>query len=270
MDITLLTENTANKRGLLAEHGLSVLIEHGGRRLLFDTGQSGVYAANAEKLGVSLEGLDGIVLSHGHYDHTGGLPEFPGSLPPVYASSLAFEDKLCSNGEAEGFRRIGIPWRERKRDFPVYETREKEEILPGFFVLSRIPALLPQEPVPGLFFIEKNGTLQPDRMQDEQLLIIRMEEGLAVFAGCAHAGILNCLKHVSENFPGERIFLLLAGMHLRGCGRKRLEDTIEGLREYGISHMIPLHCTGAEAAVYLRQAFGASCHLAEAGKRFSF
>ena len=270
MDITLLTENTANKRGLLAEHGLSVLIEHGGRRILFDTGQSGVYAANAGRLGVSLDGLDGIVLSHGHYDHTGGLPQFPGKLPAVYASGQAFEDKLCRNAGSEDFRRIGIPWRERRRDFPVHETGEKEEIFPGFYVLSRIPAVLPQEPAPGQFFIKKDGVLLPDQMQDEQLLIVRMEEGLAVFAGCAHVGILNCLKYVAETFPGEHIFLLLAGMHLRGCGRKRLEDTAAGLREYGISHVIPLHCTGAEAAVYLKQEFGSSCHLAEAGKRFHF
>ena len=77
MKLTILTENTANKRGFLAEHGLSVLVEARGRKLLFDTGQSGVYLHNAAAAGVSLKGLDGIVLSHGHYDHTGGLELFP-------------------------------------------------------------------------------------------------------------------------------------------------------------------------------------------------
>ena len=95
MRIVILTENTANGRGLLAEHGLSVLVEAAGKRILFDTGQSDVYLRNAGELGESLEGLDGIVLSHGHYDHTGGLPAFPEELPaPVFVRENAFEEKL--------------------------------------------------------------------------------------------------------------------------------------------------------------------------------
>ena len=103
MEITVLTENTVSRRGLLAEHGLSVLVEEGGKRILFDTGQSGVYIHNAEQLGISLEGLDAIVLSHGHYDHTGGLPEFPGEVScPVYLSGKALEDKWCLAGGCAG------------------------------------------------------------------------------------------------------------------------------------------------------------------------
>ena len=93
-----------------------------------------------------------------------------------------------------------------------------------------------------------DGLVQ-DYMEDEQLLVIRTPEGLAVFAGCAHLGILNCLERVKEAFPNERLWLLLAGMHLRGCGERRLSVTVEGLRRCDFRWIIPLHCTGIEAIV---------------------
>lgn len=143
MEITVLTENTVSRRGLLAEHGLSVLVEEGGKRILFDTGQSGVYIHNAEQLGISLEGLDAIVLSHGHYDHTGGLPEFPGEVScPVYLSGKALEDKWCLAGDGKGNRCIGVPWREDARELerlPLIFTWEQEEIFPVFICWDRFP-----------------------------------------------------------------------------------------------------------------------------------
>lgn len=115
MRLVILTENTVNKRGLLAEHGLSVLVEAAGRRILFDTGQSGVYLHNAGRLKEDLNGLDGIVLSHGHYDHTGGLPEFPhDQLPPVFVREKAFEEKLTGSRERNAYRDIGIPWLKKR------------------------------------------------------------------------------------------------------------------------------------------------------------
>ena len=273
MKITVLTENTVSGRGLLAEHGLSVLVEEGGKRILFDTGQSGVYVHNAKRLGESLEGLDAIVLSHGHYDHTGGLPEFPGIVScPVYLSGKALEDKWCLSGDGKEERCIGVPWRDEAAELerlPLVFTWEKEEIFPGVYLLGQIPTTVPSEMGERPFRILQNGRYLPDTMEDEQLLVIRTPQGLAVFAGCAHPGILSCVEKVKKTFPGEKLFVLLAGMHLRGCSRERIDETITGLKEAGFTYLIPLHCTGTLAAARMKTAFGKSCLMAEAGKRFT-
>ena len=259
MEITVLTENTVSRRGLLAEHGLSVLVEEGGKRILFDTGQSGVYIHNAEQVGISLEGLDAIVLSHGHYDHTGGLPEFPGEVScPVYLSGKALEDKWCLAGDVQELERL-----------PLVFTWEQEEIFPGIYLLGQISTTVPSEMGEKPFRILQNGRYLPDTMEDEQLLVIRTPQGLAVFAGCAHPGILSCVEKVKRTFPGEKLYSLLAGMHLRGCPQERVEETITGLKEAGFTYLIPLHCTGTLAIARMKMAFGKSCLMAEAGKHFS-
>lgn len=270
MKLTVLTENTANKRGVLGEHGLSVLIEAQGKKLLFDTGQSGVYAHNAKRLGVRLDDIDAVILSHGHYDHAGGLEEFPDTLPPVYVRREALEDKLCKNADRVSFRQIGIPWVSHENGEPktpgrigdrLHFTGEKEEIFPDIFVLGKIPAGRELS----LFWKQTAKGLVPDRMEDEQLLVVREKAGLSVFAGCAHAGILNCLSYVEANFSGEHIRFLLAGMHLRGCGKKEIEETVSRIGEYGIERIVPLHCTGLKAISMMQEAFGSACLAGEAG-----
>lgn len=272
MKITVLTENTVSRRGLLAEHGLSVLVEAEWKRILFDTGQSSVYLHNARQLGISLEGLDAIVLSHGHYDHTGGLTELPGVIGcPVYLSGKALEDKWCLTGDGKENRFIGVPWREDARALerlPLVFTWEREEIFPGIYLLGQIPTTVPLEMGEKPFRILQNGRYLPDTMEDEQLLVIRTPQGLAVFAGCAHPGILSCVEKVKKTFPGEKLFSLLAGMHLRGCPQERVEGTITGLKEAGFTYLIPLHCTGTQAIARMKTAFGKSCLTAEAGKSF--
>ena len=144
MRIVILTENMANGRGLLAEHGLSVLVEAAGKRILFDTGQSDVYLRNAGELGESLEGLDGIVLSHGHYDHTGGLPAFPEELPaPVFVRENAFEEKLSGSREKGTYRDIGIPWRKEGGEGAFGRGK-----LPACRLCARPDAALRSRPLP--------------------------------------------------------------------------------------------------------------------------
>ncbi|MEF9939811.1 MAG: MBL fold metallo-hydrolase [Clostridium sp.] len=272
--ISVLNENTAGIRGYLAEHGLSLLIEHNEKRYLFDTGQSDVFMKNALLLEDNLLNLDAIILSHGHYDHCGGLnylaisyreKEIP--LPPIYVRENAFRKKMAINRHHITYRNIGIPWRRQLVDSALCPVAEKEEIEKGVWLLGNIPYTVDFEKKPDIFFIEDGEKKIPDYMEDEQLLIIETEEGLCVFAGCCHAGVINCLTHVKRSFPGRRIHSVFAGMHLTGESRERIDKTIEALEQMNLDILIPVHCTGIAAIGKMKDVFGEKCQLAETGKR---
>lgn len=193
MRLTVLAENTANRRGMLAEHGLSVLVETKGKRILFDTGQSDVFWRNACALGISLKNLDAVVLSHGHYDHCGGLKRLcqEGPLPPVFVGKGALEKKRCVQRDGT-LRDIGIPWLPEDRT----AFRENEGFLepfPDVFLTSGIRQAADFEGVPALFVRGTGDAVERDGMQDEQLLSwketactsLRAAAMLASSAACA-------------------------------------------------------------------------------------
>lgn len=271
MKISILTENTVYKRGFIGEHGLSLLIETKGRKFLFDTGQTRVFARNAEILKEELTRLDGIILSHGHYDHCGGLgnwleEEQKGVSCPIYVNERAFEKKYTKNPKNNQMRYIGIDWSPELCGEQLKLIREsKQQIAENVFLLSQIPYRVSFEPAPGLFYQDEAGTIA-DSMADEQLMVIREEKGLLVFAGCAHPGIINCLSYVRESFSGEHIYGIFAGMHLKNCPRERLELTIQELKKINAEVVVPMHCTGILGIAAIKEQLGDNCVLAEAGK----
>lgn len=278
MKVTVLTENTVYKRGFLAEHGLSLLIETAGKTWLFDTGQSGVFLQNAVKMKENLEQLEGIILSHGHYDHCGGMKDWAkkwpeGSPVPVYMNGKGFERKYSSHPVTGHMLFSGIPeeaerWMKEKAGLVLTEE-PCHAVSEHVYLLSSIPRKTDFEKIPATFWKETHPGAEPkrDTMEDEQLLVIRESQGLCVFSGCAHAGIVNCLNYVRETFPGERIHSLVAGMHLKGCSSRRLQETVSYLKELEADLVVPLHCTGLLAAAAVKEALGESCVLAEAGKK---
>lgn len=272
MEIRILTENTAYRRGILAEHGLSLLIQTETQRLLFDTGQTGVFRKNAHKLGIDLARVDGIILSHGHYDHCGGLGvwmEQEQIRIPVYINKEAFEKKYTQNLKSGELREIGIDWsKEACGEYLRLIEGARTEILPDVFLVSQIPLCTAFEPYPGLFWKEgAKGKIEQDYMEDEQLLVIRTEKGLHVFAGCAHAGIINCVRHVTALFPGEHIYSLTAGMHLKGVSGARVRETADAIRNMEIETVVPMHCTGIIGIAAMKEELGERCMIAEAGKK---
>lgn len=328
MEVRILTENTVYKRGFLGEHGLSMLLETEGKRYLFDTGQTDVFLRNADKMKLDLEHLDGIILSHGHYDHCGGMKywarkhissqhAFPNI--PIYIDRKAFDKKYSGHPKTGELLFGGIDaeaeaWMKQSADIH-YTEHGRATVAENVYLLSEVPPVTDFESVPARFFKEiqvegsqgtdnrnqeKNGPgiksqpgnnpdnsleiksqtgnnlnasfprLVADHMEDEQVLVVREQEGLCVFAGCAHPGIVNCLNYVQSSFPGEHIHAAVAGMHLKGCPPLQLKKTIQALQEFGIDVVVPLHCTGLLAIAAIKEALGEQCLLAEVGKKLVF
>ena len=259
MKIHVLTDNRTQKRGMLAEHGLSVYIETDEANVLFDTGQTDVYLRNAALMGLALK-PDCIVLSHGHYDHGGGLIFYPPQhMPKIYLHPDTLRVKFAA--KPDGYRENGLPWALRNhpaiRDNMIYNDRDMP-VAPGVSLHARIPAGAFEDATEGLF-AEIGGVKQPDLMLEEQMLIFDRKDGLAIFLGCSHSGIINCLLHARALYPNRKIDTVLAGMHLTDAVPQHIEQTTQKLYSMDIARLIPLHCTGLAAIAVIKQIFGDRC-----------
>lgn len=265
MIVRILTENIVYRRGLYGEHGLSLLIEEHGKRFLFDTGQSDVYLRNARKLKADLTNLDGIILSHGHYDHCGGMGSFPkeGGIPPIYVREGAFIDKWSLKNDKYIYS--GIEWKREDFGESIVFTEPVHDICDGFTLISDIDYETDFEKKPVGFYL--GDEKKQDLMKDEQILVVETVKGLCLFMGCSHVGIINCIKRVQKEFPGKHIHSILAGMHLKQVSKKRMERTIEELTRLDFDYLIPVHCTGMEAIIKMKEILRERCILAEAGKK---
>ena len=190
MNITVLAENTACRADLTGEHGLSLFIETDNHRILFDAGQTGAFAENAEKLGIDLAGVDLAVLSHGHYDHSGGMARFLeiNRTAPVYLHREAFTPHYNADGKY-----IGIdPALEHS---PRLRFTEGETALAGGITLHSCNHL--PRPVPfGSFGLtmESGGQIRPDDFRHEQYLLMEEQGRRICVSGCSHKGILNIVS----------------------------------------------------------------------------
>lgn len=272
--VTVLVENTAGGRDVLAEHGLSYWIEHGGKRILLDAGQGGVLASNAFKLKIPLYDLDALVLSHGHYDHTGGVAEALKNDRPVaiYAHPAAFTQKYARNSNGTA-RSIGMPYPSEKAVREIRNqwiaTDQPTVVFDGLTVTGPVPRLTDFEDTGGPFFLDEACT-QPDPLEDDQSVFFNTTEGTVVLLGCAHSGIINTLRYIRRWTDNRPIRAIVGGMHLVGASPRRIERTIEELKQIGVGQLAPAHCTGMPATVALWNAFSGRCRTCCAGTVFDF
>jgi 7,8-dihydropterin-6-yl-methyl-4-(beta-D-ribofuranosyl)aminobenzene 5'-phosphate synthase len=259
--ITTLVENAVpimGDRKLIGEHGLSFLIETRGHRLLFDTGQYLALENNTRVLGIRLAEIDSVVLSHGHYDHTGGLTHLLNrhSHFSLYAHPDAFACKLRKHRGR--YREIGIPIKKNdlaKSGVELVLDSAPVEITPEILTTGEIPLEYDFEAVAEGFFVDRGGRKIHDALADDLALILKTGKGPVVVLGCSHRGVINTLSHVQNILGKKRIYAVLGGLHLVKTTGKKLETIIRHLKRFGLQKIVVGHCTGNHAIQQLHHQF---------------
>jgi len=272
--ITVLVENSVHGRDLRAEHGLAFHVQAGADSLLFDTGQTDLLMQNARVLGVDLTRLRVVALSHGHYDHTGGLPAVRSLAPHarLHAHPAAPMPRFARNPDGST-REVGMAAANLEalspHVSPLLGGSAPGSVLPGFFLTGEIPRETDFEDVGGPFVLDTAGRL-PDPIVDDQALYFDTRDGVVVLLGSAHAGVVNTLNHIRRLTRERPILAVLGGMHLLLASPERLARTVAAFRELEVRQLGPAHCTGAAATAALWHEFPGACTACAVGSRFVF
>jgi 7,8-dihydropterin-6-yl-methyl-4-(beta-D-ribofuranosyl)aminobenzene 5'-phosphate synthase len=269
IQITTLSENTANI-GCVAEWGLSILITTNNCRILLDTGINSNTTQNADRLGIDLSTVDKIVLSHGHFDHSGGLHEVlrkTGEIDVIGHPDI-WDPKYARVDDREFY--AGIPFHRLELESlgaRFLLTREPVTLGDGIMTTGEIPMVTDFEKIDPDVFVKKDGTLQQDPLADDLALVIETDLGLIVILGCAHRGIINTLYH-AQNLTGKKsVYAAIGGAHLFRASEIQIDKTVAALKDMGIKRLGLSHCTGFNAACRLFQEMPDAVFMNNAGTR---
>jgi 7,8-dihydropterin-6-yl-methyl-4-(beta-D-ribofuranosyl)aminobenzene 5'-phosphate synthase len=273
--ITALSENTAGMGNFLGEWGLSVLIETDTDNVLMDTGASISAVHNAESLGIDLSTVNKIVLSHGHYDHTGGLRDVLRKTRKeigIIAHPDIWQAKY-SRREGHPDRYIGIPFQREELEnlggsFEL--TKQPVKISENIWTTGEVPMVTEYETIEKALFVKNGLEFQLDQVMDDQAIIIKAERGLVIVLGCAHRGMINTLYHARRITGVNEVQAVLGGSHLIGASEEQLYQSIAALRDLGVQKLGLCHCTDLPVISVLSQEFGESFSFVKAGTRLDW
>ncbi len=259
---------------MLGEHGLSFLIETERSQILFDTGAGQAFAHNAVKAGIKEESVNSLVLSHGHYDHSGGIcvavPYFADDVK-AYLHPTALEKKYSKR--KVGFHYIGISKENRRFLEKLGEnmvlTESPAEVEKDVWVSGRIPRINEPEKSETRFFLDEEG-ISPDNIDDDQSMFFKTSKGTVLLAGCCHSGLANTLDYISGICASSKVYAVIGGMHLAGASKERIDFTIDALKKYGVRIFAPCHCTGQISSAKIYAAMPDSFQPCHAGTVFEF
>lgn len=279
--MVFLSENKTDNPDCLAEHGLSIYIETEERKLLFDAGASDIFLRNAEQLNVDLEQVDAVIISHGHYDHTQGVPSFckVNDKADIYIHKDSFMPTYgFVNGKLDE-ENCGVRW-----TIPQFDsmrerltlTKEITKLTDNIVISGTIPSIAGYSPTEKFYTKDEKGNLVADPMEHEQFLVIKdvdvegASKGIYIFSGCSHMGVVPCIKYAKKLFPGERIAGFIAGMHLYNSSKEVRKSVLGQVIAEGMDVIIPVHCTGINAICELKIMMGDKCIVAGVGDSFKF
>ncbi|MCD4829969.1 MAG: MBL fold metallo-hydrolase [Candidatus Cloacimonetes bacterium] len=258
--ITILVEDSPVE-GLRSEHGLSMLVEFEGGRILFDTGQSDAFIRNAATLGVSLDKLDAVIISHPHFDHADGLRHLRATTP-LYVSEEFFVPRYRIGNE----KNIGACCNEeqlREQGFKLHTVSETTA-LPGEAIIVtgfHNPHPLEREPSP--FAFDPPG-IQPDTFPGELMLAIPVVGGYAVLGGCCHAGVIGMLERCRRALDAP-IRHFIGGMHLLHADEERVRTTGMAMGNQQLESLWIGHCTGKKAVATIEKMLNIPVHRLRSG-----
>lgn len=254
--ITILCENSVGPiSGALGEHGFSALIEEtGGEAILFDTGQGLTLLHNARLMNKDLSTTGKAVLSHGHYDHAGGLlpllKEHGGKTIFTHPGVFKPRNRVKDTGECYP---IGMPESRAtlEQAGAVFDlSADFRAIAPGIYLTGEVPRVTDFETGDQGLYCDCAGT-EPDTTPDDQSLFLESDKGLVILLGCCHSGLINTLEHVACITGRRDIYAVIGGTHLAFTGSSQLEKTIELLKRWKIKKLAASHCTGFNASARL-------------------
>ncbi len=275
--VTVICENSVSIKGGVGEHGFAAYLETERGNYLFDTGGGAGLIPNLLYFDKDPLSIQKILLSHGHPDHTGGLPailERVGSIdilahPDIFSTRYRVYEKHGKVIRKFVGLKFTTPYLESMGARFVLD-RDFREVTREMFLTGEIPRRHLFEKGDPNLFIEAEGKLSPDPLRDDQSLVMETAGGLVLILGCAHAGLVNTLEYVIEKTGRNRIYAILGGTHLDFASPAQVEETVSALKRYSIERLGVSHCTGLRAASRLVQEFGPKFFFGQVGEVLEF
>lgn len=266
--LTVVVDNVAAE-DLVAEHGYALHLETPAGNILFDTGQQAALTPNMARLGIDPGKISALVLSHGHYDHTGGVAELLklNKDIEVYLHSAVFQPRYSLDGEAPAIVKMPFAAMEaitQHRETRIHWLSRPMALSAWIGITGPISRATDFEDTGGSFYLDPEGR-EVDIIRDDIAMWLHGPDGLIVCVGCCHSGLVNTLNHIAARTGEKRIAMVIGGLHLLTSSRERLERTVEALRTFEIGRIVACHCSGEESVRYLRDHLEAEVSTGYAG-----